>query len=59
MPSDKILDAHVRKLEKAWAKYGEKILTEIIRVTKLSWHEKEIVCYVTAGVIPYSESVNT
>ena len=55
MPSDKALDAHVQKLEKAWAKYGGKILTEIRRVTKLSWREKEIVCYVTAGVIPYSD----
>lgn len=55
MPSDKILDAHTRKLKKAWAKYGEKILTEITRVTKLNWHEKEIVCYITAGVIQYSD----
>lgn len=55
MPSDKILNAHMRKLEKAWLKYGKKILTEIVRVTKLRWHEKEIVCYVTAGVIPYSD----
>lgn len=55
MPSDKILDVHVHKLEKAWAKYGEKILTEIMRVTRLSWYEKEIVCYITTGVIPYSD----
>lgn len=55
MPSHEALDAHVRKLEKEWAKYGKKILTEITRITKLSWHEKEVVCYVTAGVIPYSD----
>ena len=53
MPPDKTLDAHVRKLERAWAMHGKKILSEIAKVTKLNWHEKEIVVYMTAGVIPY------
>lgn len=55
IPTDKILDAHVRKMEREWAKHGRKILREIVRVTRLKWREKEIVCYITAGVIPYSD----
>lgn len=55
MPGDKVLDAHVRKLEGEWRKYGQKILKEIARATKLQWHERDITCYVTAGVIPYSD----
>lgn len=55
MPSDRVLDVCVQKLGKEWVRYGEKVLKEISRITKLDWQEKEIVCYVTAGVIPYSD----
>lgn len=55
MPSYRVLDSHVRKVEKEWSKHGAKILNEIVRVTKLNWQEKEIVCYITAGIIPYSD----
>ena len=55
MSQDKIFDVQLRKLEKAWAVHGERILSEITKVTKLNWHEKEIVVYVTAGVVPYSD----
>ncbi len=55
MPSGKSLGAHVRKLEQEWLKNGGNVLKEIARVTKLNWREKEIVCYITAGVIPYSD----
>lgn len=55
MPTDKVLDNHVRRIEKDWAKLGDQVLKRIAGVTKLYWYEKEIVCYVTFGVIPYSD----
>lgn len=55
MPSDKILDTHVKKMQREWLKHGDIILKEIAHASKLKWHEKEIICYVTAGVIPYSD----
>jgi len=55
MPSDDVLKSQVKKLEEVWEKDGGKILKEIAKVTKSPWHEKEIVCYVTSGVIPYSD----
>ena len=55
MPHANVLDAHVRKLEKSWKKHGQGILKAITQTTKLNWHEREIVCYITAGVIPYSD----
>ena len=55
MPTDEVLDVHLQKIEREWVRYGGKILKEIARVIKLNWHEKEIVCYITAGVIPYSD----
>ena len=55
MPSDRALDKHMYKMEKEWTKHGRKVLEKITMTTKLSWQEKEIVCYITAGVIPYSD----
>jgi hypothetical protein len=54
-PSEKVLEQHLLKTNREWAKLGTKILTEISRVTKLNWYEKEIVCYLTYGVTPYSD----
>ena len=53
-PKDEILYAHMRKIEKEWTKHSGKILKELSKITKLKWREKEIVAYVTWGVIPYS-----
>lgn len=55
MPTDKTLDTHLRRLSREWIRHGSKILKEIAKTTKLKWHEKEIVCYITAGVFPYSD----
>ena len=55
MPSDTILNAYLRKIEREWKKQGARILKEVARVTKLEWREKEIVIYITAGVYPYSD----
>ena len=52
---DKIIDSFVLNIKKEWVKNGPKILKEISKITKLKWREKEIVCYVSTGVTPYSD----
>lgn len=55
MPSDKTLDTFTKKIERDWSKIGPKILSEISRIIKLKWQEKEIVCYITFGSSPFSD----
>lgn len=55
MPSDVLFDKRIRALEKLWKEWGRKMLRELETVTKLSWHELDITCYITAGVISYSD----
>jgi hypothetical protein len=55
MPDHALLNDQVKKLERVWAKNSQKLLKEIAKATKLSWQEKEIDCYVTDGVRPYSD----
>jgi hypothetical protein len=49
------LEGLVVKLQNDWEEWGDKILREISEILKLSWHEKEIVAYVSYGVIPFSD----
>ena len=55
IPNDRVFDTFIQKLERQWKKDGKKILKEIATFTKLKWHQKEIVCYVAIGVIPFSD----
>jgi len=55
MPPDIIFDKFIKKLETKWNRINLKILQEISKATKLKWHEKEIVCYISSGVAPYSD----
>ena len=55
MPSDQVMSSRIRTIEKEWKKYGEKILKEISKVTKLKWHQKTTICYITAGIVPFSD----
>lgn len=34
---------------------GNKILRELSKVTKLRWYEREIICYITAGIVSFSD----
>ena len=43
------------KIQEEWEKVGDKIPKEISETVKLPWNEKEIVVYVTYGVIPFSD----
>lgn len=52
---ERIMDAHLKKLERAWMKVERVVLKEISRLTKLPWHEKEIVVYFTSGVRAFSD----
>lgn len=46
---------HMKKLSKDWSKNEIQILRELAKVTKLKWREKEIVVYITDGVISFSD----
>ena len=56
-PSEREMDRAVRKVRRAWERQGDAILRQIASVTGLAWHEKEIVCYITYGIVPYSDPV--
>lgn len=56
-PADTVLNKAEKRLIKEWNKYGRKILQTISTMTRLKWQEREIVCYLTWGVIPYSDPV--
>lgn len=48
----------IKKLDAYWnSGEGKKILREMSQILKLPWREKTIVCYVTWGVIPFSDPV--
>ena len=55
MPADNIFDIKVQELQKEWDEWGSKILAEIASISRLQWHEKEIIVYLTGGVRPYSD----
>lgn len=55
MPSEEIFRRKISKLERIWEEKGKLILLEISKITKLRWQEKEITCYITAGIAPYSD----
>jgi hypothetical protein len=54
-PTEKVYDKVIKELEIEWKKTGRRILKELAAVTKLKWHEKEIVAYITVGVYPFSD----
>jgi hypothetical protein len=54
-PEEKAFAKKIKSYEALWKKEGPAILEELQRVTKLKWHNSEIVCYVTWGVYPYSD----
>ena len=47
--------SYLRKNEKLWAKYEEKILKELSKITNLKWKSKSIDCYVVGKCIPFSD----
>lgn len=53
-PKDSIFQKQIKSYEKIWRREGVKILKEISKITKLKWRELEIACYVTWGIVPYS-----
>jgi len=57
MPKEAEFWRGIAKLEKRWKKIELRVLREISRVTKLRWQEKDVVCYMTAGVRPYSNPI--
>lgn len=57
MPPEDIFAEKIQEIEGGWAKDGEEILQEIAEATKLQWQEKEIVCYIIAGSVNFSDPV--
>src|SRR5438067_1775739 len=54
-PSPREVQNYIKKVEPLWRKHEKKILSELARVTGLSWHDKTIRCYVIGRCIPFSE----
>ena len=54
-PAESVFRSRIKEYREAWDKEGHKILEELESVTKLKWHENEIICYVTWGIYPYSD----
>jgi len=50
MPPEAVFKRKINLLERRWKKQGPSILKELSKITKLQWPEKDIVCYVTAGI---------
>jgi len=54
-PAESKIETNFKRLNREWSKYSIQILRAITTTTKLKWHEREIVCYITWGVIAYSD----
>jgi len=54
LSSKKILN-YIKKVEKLWRKDEKKVLTELSKIIKLKWKEKQIYCYVVERCIPFSD----
>jgi len=54
-PSIKKVLNYRLKAEKIWKKEGNKILTEIEKITHLKWRAKIIICYVVGNSRPFSD----
>lgn len=45
-PSIRTILNYIKKIEPLWRKSENKILSEVSKLTGLSWREKEVICYV-------------
>lgn len=54
-PSSKEIINYKKKIESLWKKQGNKILTEISKLTKYNWKEKEIICYIVGVTRCFSD----
>src|SRR3989338_9020201 len=43
-----------KRIREEWEPVGEDILREMSKITKLAWHEKDITCYISYGITPFS-----
>jgi hypothetical protein len=50
MPSEKDIKQRVTNIERGWKMYGPKLLKEMARITRLSWHQKITTCYLVTGI---------
>lgn len=55
MPDDKLFAAKIEELTATWAQDGVQILKAIEDESGFTWRRQEVICYVTAGVIPFSD----
>jgi hypothetical protein len=54
-PSSRKILNYIKKVEKLWRKDEWKVLSELSKITKLEWKEKQIYCYVVGKCIPISD----
>lgn len=54
-PSFSKVTNYIKPISYMWSKNEKNILTELSKITKLNWHEKEILCYVVGRAIPFSD----
>lgn len=53
----KQIQDYIKKIEKLWRKDEKRILSELSKVTKLKWQEKEIICYLVHRIRPFSDPI--
>lgn len=53
--SSRRIEGYMKSVELLWGKRGKAILQELSKVTKLSWKEKKIPCYVVTWSRPFSD----
>jgi len=54
-PTSAKIEKYMRTVEPLWRKEEKKILTEMSRVTGITWEEKNIICYFVGEHIPFSD----
>ena len=54
-PSQKEIYEYIKKVESEWEKCGDRILTEISKISGLKWNDQYIYCYVVGNCIPFSD----
>lgn len=54
-PTRKEIINYMKKINKLWKKYEDKILKKISKITGLKWKENKIKCYIVGIIRPFSD----
>ncbi|MEK6928574.1 MAG: hypothetical protein AABW65_01290 [Nanoarchaeota archaeon] len=54
-PNQQKVMEYIPKVERLWRKKEKTILKELSKISKLSWKEKKIICYIVGRSLPFSD----